>query len=253
NNKNKLITKKELIYALVVLVFIYIIYLYGMSLDSNKRKNTNSYNDSTTSVNKNDPNTLTDEQVDALSKLKIAYDNSLNNGFDIIHGETCKNISGIFGNKGFTCGQYPLEVNYISDNQLTIYKDYNCYSLTINGNSILSSNVENLMMTGNTTCKGIHIGYINIDEKNDYCNKIGGFNQIKEMAIYTYNNNKSPYAYYDYNHIKERGGIPNLYSTYFIFVNQYMCGVTGKGNSGCGFVGKEESNKMCEYYYYIMK
>jgi hypothetical protein len=196
---------------------------------------------------------LTDVQINALNELKEAYNSSAANGLDIIHGDTCKTISSIFGNKGFTCGQYPLEVNYKSDNNITIYKDWNCYSLTIEDNRIISSDIENLIMTGNKTCTGIPVGYTHIDENNDYCKKIGGFEKIRKMAIDTYNSKSVPSNYFDYNHIKERGGSSTLATTYNIYINQYMCGVTGRGNYGCAFVGKEDSDKMCEYYYYVMK
>ena len=196
---------------------------------------------------------LTSEQISALNELKTAYKNSQTNGFDIIHGEACSSISSIFGTSGFSCTKYPLEVNYISENELTIYKNYNCYSLSYSGNKITKSNIQNLMMSGNSTCTGIHVGYTNIDENNEYCKKIGGFETIKELAVYTYVNNKSPLVYYDFSHIEERGGAKNLGTTYMISVNQYMCGLTGKTGIGASSIGKEQSNKMCEYYYYIGK
>lgn len=206
-------------------------------------------------MNKNQKS-LTENQKKAISIFKSAYTNSKQSGFDIIHTSVCKEMSGFFGATSFSCDRFPLEVNVISDTKMTIYKNYWCYTLEISedGNKLVNANGVTKGYVENTDCKGVPVGYLEWDENNEFYKKIGGYNKIKEMATYAYVNNAFVHDYYDYSHIQERGGNPTIYSTYMMNVDMYFSALTSKGyDIKSPSTNKDETNKMCENYYYIMK
>ncbi len=194
--------------------------------------------------------TLTSNQQKAISIIKSAYNNSKQNGFEIIHTSVCNELSGMFTNSGFNCNRLPLEVYFLSDNIITIYKDYVCYTLELSkdGKTIISTKKDS------NKCSGFAIGYLEWDENNEYYQKIGGYSKIREMAIYSYNNNALVHNYFDYNHISERGGVQGYNVTYMMNVDMYFSALTGKGYEiKAPSTNKKETNKMCESLYYIKK
>ena len=93
----------------------------------------------------------------------------------------------------------------VTNNIITIYKDFNLYSLELNADNSKIINT-NKKYVGNYTGDGVAVGYLHWDETNDYYNKIGGIDKIKEMATYSYTKNAFVSKYYDFSHITERGG-----------------------------------------------
>lgn len=231
--KNKKKLNKKLIIG-IVSVWI-LLSIYSSTINNNKAK-------------KNIE--LTGNQRQAISIIKSAYNNSKQNGFEIIHTSVCNELKNMFSGNTFNCNRLPLEVNFLNENQITIYKDYWCYTLELSkdGNKLVNTKRRN------TKCNGYAVGYLEWDENNEYYQKIGGYNKIKEMAVYSYNNNAFVHDYLDYSHIGERGGDPNYKTTYMMQVDMFFGALTSKGYSvRTGSTNKEETNKMCESLYYIMK
>ena len=97
------------------------------------------------------------------------------------------------------------------------------------------------------------MGFVEWDENNEYYHKIGGYNKVKELAIYVYNNGQFNTWDFDQSNIVARGGNQYYFSTYFQSVNYYFLGVTGVMSSIHYDTTKDNFNKMVESYYYIMK
>lgn len=193
---------------------------------------------------------ITDNQQKAISIIKSAYNNSKILGFEIIHTSVCNELKDIFSGQSFSCNRKPLEVNVINDNTISIYKDDWCYTIELNedGTSFLNTNKER------TKCSGYPVGYLEWDDNNEYYQKIGGYTKIREMALYSYINKTTLNYYYDYSHIAERGGNPKFLNTYSLMVDSFFDALTGEGYSVTApSTNKEQTNKMCEYFYYIMK
>jgi hypothetical protein len=96
------------------------------------------------------------------------------------------------------------------------------------------------------------IGDYEWDPENDYFKKIGGYDKVKEMAMYYYNNGKLSDDYYDYSKVQERGGNSQLWSTYKMNVDKFFGGLTGKG-AWIGDTNSSGFKEMVEDYYYVMK
>ncbi len=197
---------------------------------------------------------LTENQTKAISIIKTAYNNSKNNGFEIIHYSVCKELSNMFNSPSFNCGGSPLEVNFINDNKMTIYKDNYCYTLELDkdGNNIIFANGKTKGFVENDWCVGKKIGYAEWDNENDYYKKIGGFNKLKEMAMFYYKNGRLSEDYFDYSKIQERGGNSQIWNTYKRNVEKFFGNLTGKGPL-YGDISSKGFNEMVENYYYIMK
>lgn len=231
--KNKKKPNKKVIIGIIIAWIL--LSIYSSTINNNK-------------VTKNIE--LTNNQQQAISIIKSAYNNSKQNGFEIIHTSVCNELKNMFSGNTFNCNQLPLEVNFFSENQITIYKDYWCYTIELSedGNKLVNTKKEN------TKCNGYAVGYLEWDENNEYYQKIGGYNKIKEIAVYSYNNNAFVHDYLDYSHIEERGGDPTYKTTYMIQVDMFFGALTSKGYSvRTGSTNKDETNKMCEALYYIMK
>ena len=175
---------------------------------------------------------LTNNQQKAISILKTGYDNSKKDGFDIIHKSVCDEISGIFDNE-LNCAGGKYKVN-IDNNIIMINHTFTCYTFSISDNN---------------ECNGQRIGVIEWDTNNEYYNKIGGYNKIRELSIYSYKNNNI-YDYFDYRHVEERGGVKGLSTTYKLVVDNFFGGVTGRLSYD---TTREKFDEMVKYYYYIMK
>ena len=73
------------------------------------------------------------------------------------------------------------------------------------------------------------------------------------MAIYSYLNNTTLDSFFDTSHIAEKGGNPNLTTTYKLNVNMYFAALTNKGYGVQGSsTNKEETNKMITGFYNIL-
>ena len=230
NSKRKKLIKKTIIFIFFIWIFISLI------VSSNNGKNGKQM--------------LTSNQQKAISIIKKAYNNSKQNGFEIIHTSVCNELKNMFNPYSFNCDKLPLKVNVINENQINIYKDYSCYSIKLSedGKNYISGRIEN------KECGGVAVGYLEWDENNEYYQKIGGYDKIKEMAIYSYNNNAFVHDYYDYSHIGERGGNPGYSVSYMMQVDMFFGALTGTGYSvRTSSTNKEQTNKMCKAFYYIMK
>lgn len=201
------------------------------------------------------PATLTTDQTKALNVFKAAYDDSKVNGFTIVHTSICYEISKMF-NKGNVCASccnvLPIEVNIINDRQLTFYKakTNKCSTITL---SVDGKSIENAI-SETKECHGQPVGMVEWDNENEYYKKIGGYDQIKKMAIDSYNDQFGTFdvSFFDQSHIGERGGNINNYSGYVQDVNMFFAGINGK-NAIRIDTTKKNFNKMVESYYYIMK
>lgn len=194
---------------------------------------------------------LNDNTINALNNLKNAYNNAKQYGFDLYDYNSCLYLKeSLFDS--LTCSGKPMQVNYISDNNISIYKNFNCYYLKydLNNKKIISSSQK--YVGYNNECPGKDIGLIHYDSTNQYLAKIGGYNKILRMARYAYNKTSGFDGYYDFSHISERGGNPNLTTTYKTVVDDYFRTISNKCVS-CQSNSLEEFNKMVEYFYYIMR
>lgn len=243
NKKTKII---KIFFAIVLIaLWILIIFNYNKIIEFSNKKESEANRVS-----------LTANQKKTINAFKTAYKNSKENGFDLINTGFCKEMSEFFGITSFSCDRFPLEVNVISKTKMTIYKNYWCYTLEISddGNKLVNAKGVTKGYAENTDCKGEPIGYFDWEENNEYYQKIGGFNKIKEMATYAYVNNTFVDNYYDYSHIEERGGITSNSSLYKMNVDMFFSALTGRGyDVKASSTNKEETNKMVESYYYIMK
>ena len=194
---------------------------------------------------------ITDNQKKAIDTIKSAYTNSNQNGFEVVHYSVCEELSNMFSSPAFTCGGLPLEVNY-KDNNLTIYKDTYFYTFEFKDIDTVTVKKETRGAVKNDWCTGKMVGNVNWDNNNDYYKKIGGYDKIRELAIYYYKNGKLSDDFYDYSKISERGGNSQLWNTYKLNVEKFLGGLTGKGPS-LGETNTKGFNEMVENYYYIMK
>lgn len=194
---------------------------------------------------------LNDNTINALNNLKLAYNNAKQNGFDLYNYNDCSYLKeSIFD--GLSCSGKPMQVNLISNNSISIYHNFTCYYLDydLSNKKIISSSQK--YVGYNNECPGKDIGLIHYDSTNQYLAKIGGYNKILRMARYAYNKTSGFDGYYDFTHISERGGNPNLTTTYKTFVDDYFRTISNKCVS-CKTNSLEDFNKMVEYFYYIMR
>ena len=89
---------------------------------------------------------------------------------------------------------------------------------------------------------------------NEYYKKIGGYDQIKKMAIDSYNEQFGTFdiSFFEQSHIGERGGNKYNFNGYVQNVNMFFAGINGKNAIKINTT-KDNFNIMCESYYYIMK
>ena len=97
------------------------------------------------------------------------------------------------------------------------------------------------------------MGFVEWDDDNQYYKKIGGYDKVKELAIYVYKNGQFNTWDFNQTQIVERGGNSYSFSTYFQNVNYYFLGCTGVMSNIQYDTTKDNFNKMVESYYYIMK
>ena len=201
------------------------------------------------------PAALTDDQTTALSTFKSAYADSKANGFTIIHTSICYEVSKMFNNGNVCtdcCNSLPIEVSIVNDRQITFYKQNNNTCSTL----ILSADGKSIESAINEKkeCHGLPVGMVEWDNDNQYYQKIGGYNQIRKMAIVSYN---EPYgtfdiSFFDQSQIGERGGNTTNFTGYVQNVNMFFAGINGK-NALRMNTTKDNFNKMVESYYYIMR
>ena len=235
---------EELINFVVGMLILGLIYVFFGNTDNSNK-----------SIPKDGIN-LTNNQMKAIDIMKSAFDDSTQNGFTIIHTSVCNEMSNMFDKNKFSCTKAPLTVNFVSKTKITIYKNYRCYTIELSndGKKLKSLNSESRGYVENTFCQGVPVGYLEWDTENEYFNKIGGYNTILEIAKYNYLNNSDVSSYFEYDDISSRGGNPNLSLTYNQGVNKFFSAVTGRGYTlSTSSTNKEETNKMCEYLYYIKK
>lgn len=243
NKKNKGISEELINFCVGILILGLIYVFFGNSDGSNKDVSKDAIN-------------LTDNQIKAIDIMKSAFDDSTQNGFTIIHTSVCNEMSNMLGNQKFSCTKNPLIVNFVEENKITIYKNYTCYifELSEDGKKLNSVISENKGFVENTFCQGVPVGYLEWDTENEYFNKIGGYDTILEIAIYGYLNNSDVSNFLVNDYISTRGGNPNLSLTYSQGVNKFFRALTGRGfHISASSTNKEETNKMCEYLYYIKK
>lgn len=233
------------IIAAVVALFLWskwITYRYNTEEDK-KQKYSQQENSSQTSKKK-----LTENQTKAINTMKIAYENSKTNGFEIVHKSICDEISGMLDNK-LSCAGGGFKIN-MEDNNISIYHSFTCYKLEIsNNNELIDKNIKYVGYDTNKECTGLPIGVIEWDNNDEYFKKIGGHDKLRELSIYAYkNSNLNPY--YDYSHVVERGGNSKLSNTYKLNVDNFFSGVTGIAFYD---TTKDRCNSMAMNYYYIMK
>ena len=195
---------------------------------------------------------ITENQKNAINTLKTAYNNSKENGFEIIHTNICKELSNIFY-KPFDCVRFPLQVKITDNNKISIYKNFTCYNLELSEDSTKISYISQKYIGYNNDkkCGDTAIGVTDWNDNNDYCKKIGGIDKIREMAKYSYVNNTFVHGYYE-DHVQERGGT-QIYTLYYMNVDMYFSGLTGRGYSISSDTTRDQYEKMCESFYYIMK
>lgn len=222
--------------------------------NNNQKINTN-INNNTSTVKKDttiyESRTLSDNNINAINSLKKAYDSSQKNGFDLYDYNQCIYLNEVLkGN--LSCNGRPMQVNFIADNNLSIYHNYNCYYLEydIANKKVINSSYK--YVGYDKQCPGIDVGLIHYDSTNQFFNKIGGYNKILEMARFAHNNNSGFEKYYDYSKVSERGGNSKSATTYRSVVDNYFGTISNKGFAN-GTNTLEDFNKMVEYYYYIMK
>lgn len=226
-----------------IITFYVVIGLLGIIVTPSSNQQTNVIN-----------NNITANQKEALQVLKNAYNNSKRDGFEIMHMSVCNEISGMLNNK-LNCTNLPLEVNYEDEHEITIYKDFICYRIKLNEDKtkIESANYK-YVAYDKTNCSGQTIGYLDWDPDNEFYIKIGGYDKIREMSLYAYNNNSFVTNYYDGLHIVERGGEQSKSTLYKMNIDMFYSAVTGKGYSiRMDNTNRENTNKMCESFYYMMK
>lgn len=242
-------------------ITIAIAILFFGTIPNKKTSNSNDSNTEETITNQNNNinttkqvvnKSLNDNTINALNNLKNAYNNAKQYGFDLYDYNSCLYLKeSLFDS--LTCSGKPMQVNYISDNNISIYKNFNCYYLKydLNNKKIISSSQK--YVGYNNECPGKDIGLIHYDSTNQYLAKIGGYNRILRMARYAYNKTSGFDGYYDFSHVSERGGNPNLTTTYKTFVDDYFRTISNKCDFACKTNSLEEFNKMVEYFYYIMR
>ena len=242
NNKGKSLGLKSTLIALVVLAIIYFVY-GNKSTDVNNKKEIPkvSY-----------PANLTDKQSEALRSFKSAYNDSIRNGFTIIHTSACNEINYFFEND-ISCNIDPIEVNYENEEEVIFFRPLSktCYKLSLSSDNKQALNAE-YKKVYDGSCSGKPMGMIEWDDNNKFYQKIGGYDKIKELAIYSYTKGMFNVDYFDSSHISERGGNSYNYGTYYQNVVYFFNGVAGN-NGGKKDTTKDNFNKMVESYYYIMK
>ncbi len=199
------------------------------------------------------PYTMTDNQRQAIDIYKSAYSDSKERGFTIIHTSVCYEMSKIFNNGTVCpscCNSLPMEINIIDESKITFYKPNtnSCSTLTININE---NSIENAV-NEKKECHGEPVGMIEWDNNNEYYNKIGGYDKIRDLAVYAYKNGGLNTWDFDFYHISERGGNGYNQNTYYNNIKYFFCSVTGKCSTERDTT-KTNFNKMVESYYYIMK
>ena len=145
------------------------------------------------------------------------------------------------------CSGTPVKVDF-NENTLEICKSSICYRVTYDLEKRYIQNVYSTL--GNY--QGVEVGLINYDSSNQFLEKIGGYDKVREIAIKVYKEGILNTWEFDQSHIAERGGNPVEYSNYVLNINMFYSGVTGK-NVIQSDTTKEYFNKMVESYYYIMK
>ena len=169
-----------------------------------------------------------------------------------MHTSVCNTINYFFDND-ISCNRDPIEVSYVNNTQIKIYKPntQKCYVLTLSEDSkkVIKSEYTKI---NDESCKGNPIGLVEWDDNNQYYQKIGGYDKVREIAIKVYKEGILNTWEFDQSHIAERGGNPVEYSNYVLNINMFYSGVTGK-NVIQSDTTKEYFNKMVESYYYIMK
>ncbi len=232
------------------------------ALYSNNQSNNNSnnFNNNNNNMSNNNNSTtqkyaqLTDNQKQAINTIKLGFNNSKINGFEVIHMSNCKEISAIFDNK-ISCTSNPSYFNYLDNNKITIYNNFSCFNIQLSsdGNSIVSKDYK-IYSFNKEQCDGQPIGFSDWDPDNEFFKKIGGYETIRKLALYTYKNNKVlDTNQYSFDNVKKRGGNVNYSVSYKIDVDNYLKGLTDKGSGVGRETNRENTNKMCEGYYYIMK
>lgn len=196
---------------------------------------------------------LTSEQKIALRTLKSRYEGSKRDGFEIMNTSICREISKMFNNE-FSCNRDPLYVNYLEEsNTYTIYRNFICYKLTIDNNKISNTEKKYIGYDTEKKCTGYPVGVLEWNNENEYYQKIGGYNKIREIAIYSYNNNALIHDYYDSSHIQERGGNPTEWPLYQMNVDSFFAGLTGRGYSIKMDTTQDKFDEIMKEFYYIMK
>ena len=236
-----------------------ILAMFVLAVISGVFSNKNTDNKSKNNVNKKEnikityPVTLNDNQVKALNIFKSGYEDSQNSGFSILHTSVCREINYFFDND-ISCNIGPVEVSYNGNTEIRFYRPLSktCYKLTLSEDSKQALKAE-YNVINDDSCKGNPMGFVEWDENNEYYHKIGGYNKVKELAIYVYNNGQFNTWDFDQSNIVARGGNQYYFSTYFQSVNYYFLGVTGVMSSIHYDTTKDNFNKMVESYYYIMK
>lgn len=195
---------------------------------------------------------LTDNELKAIETIKANYAYSKENGFSLMHTSNCRAISKVFNGK-LSCGAYPLMINLIDDNNITILHSFNCYSLKYNSNNeIEEASVKYVGNDINNECPGLAVGIAEWDNDNEYFQKIGGYNKLLEISKESYKTGIINSFYTD-TYITERGGNKGLYVSYYLDVDAFFKGVTGRGALGASDTTKNEFEEMVKNYYYIMK
>ncbi|MBR3199415.1 MAG: NERD domain-containing protein [Bacilli bacterium] len=195
--------------------------------------------------------TLNASNIEAINNLKTVYNSSKENGFDLYDHNQCKNLKEIMPDN-FLCLGVPMQVNFVDDNNLSIYKTFTCYYLKYDLDNKKLIEVSSKYVGYDNQCPGQDVGFITYDPNNEYLQKIGGYEKVLEMARFAHNNSSGFDNYYDYNHIAERGGNPGLYSIYKAKVDGYFGTISNKGSVRYDN-NMEDFKTMVEYYYYIMK
>ncbi|MDO4996630.1 MAG: nuclease-related domain-containing protein [Bacilli bacterium] len=247
NNDTRKMSPINILLCIYLLVVGFGISYYSYIYYPTHNKHNNKVDDSTQGV-------FTNNQLESINDLKAAYDSSINNGFELIHTNTCKQVSSIFDGS-VNCNRLPMYVNFIDDTNLTIKKDFTCYKLKYDKKTkkIETISKEYIAYDTEHKCDGTPIGFFDWDPENEYFKQIGGYEKIREMAIYAYNNNSFVTNYYDGSHMLERGGIPNNYTIYKMKVDMFFSGLTDRGYSIKSDTTRDKTNEMCEALYYIGK
>ncbi len=240
--KNNIINK---IILPIVYVVILLLFAYGVLTSF-----INKYTNNSPNIFGSREKIISEDQVNAINNLKEVYLSSKENGFDLYNYDQCIKIKELLSDS-FNCSGYPIKVNFIEDNTITVKDTSKCYSFKFDEETRKVINISSDYVWINDKCSGVDVGLIHYNENNPYYEKIGGYNKILEMARYAHNYSSGFDKYYDYTHIAERGGNPSLASTYKMKVDGYFGGLTNKGTFH--YFGLDEFNTMCEYYYYIMK